>query len=113
MLRCPKCKSDHVTIRSRRKYLLWTAIWLSGVALCGLLFKNLLGQDLDIVVMIGIFGCPLIALILFGLGIYNLIKAIRSKSIAYYCGYCESNIDAPLLVHRSENFNSLDQIKRS
>jgi len=111
-LRCPKCKSDDVVKISRNKYLLRGVACLSVILIWYPVFRSLLKEESDLDVMAELIISCILAAGALGAGIYLLIKAIRAKGATYYCGYCECHVDAPLQVERTQDFNTLDQIRR-
>jgi hypothetical protein len=112
ILRCPKCKSDDVTKISRRKYLLRAASCAAAMIIWYIIFRSLLKDDDDFVVFAGLIISALLAAGVLGAGAYLIFKAIRIKETTYYCGYCECNIDDPLKIEPSKEFDTMAQIRR-
>ena len=112
ILRCPKCKSDDITKISRRKYLLRAVACIVAIVVWYTIFRSLLKDDEDSAVFIGLIISTILAAAALGAGVYLVFKAIRTKETAYYCGYCECNIDTPLQIERSKEFDTMAQIRR-
>jgi hypothetical protein len=110
ILRCPKCKSDDVITISRRKYLLRASACLAAIAVWYIVFRSLLKDEND--VSIGLIISTIPGISIFAVCVYLVIKAIRTKKTTYYCGYCECNVDAPLKIERSKEFDTMAQIRR-
>jgi hypothetical protein len=112
VLRCPKCKSDDLKKIRRSKYLLRAGLCLAAIVACCIVFQNLLEDDNDSDISIGIVIIAILAVAILATGIYLVIKAIRTKETTYYCGYCESNIGAPLQITAPKEFDTMAQISR-
>jgi hypothetical protein len=97
---------------SRRKYLLRAAVCFAVIAVWYTIFQSLLKDDEDSNVFIGLMMSTILAATALGAGIYLVFKAVRTKQTTYYCGYCEANIDTPLQIEPSEEFETMAQIRR-
>jgi len=103
-LQCPKCKSDAVTIHSRRKYFIKSAICSIPILLCYLEFKSLAGDnDIDPIIIIGVLGSVILCLLALVLGVYYFISALMTKETIYKCEYCKNKIDSDSLIWLTEH----------
>ena len=93
ILQCPKCKSYRIIRYSKSKYLNRLIICLILAALCVLEFYGLLKEpDVDRVVLIGLFGSPLLFLLSFTMAVNYFIKVIKTKETIYVCRSCKSKL---------------------
>jgi hypothetical protein len=112
-IHCPKCKSGNVTHRSRQKYFFRAAGCLAVILLCFLIADGLRNQDIDGVVIIGIFGSLFFFSLSVAVGIYYLVKGIRQKQTNYHCGYCKNKFQTGLILqHLDEEDDILRSIRK-
>ena len=71
-------------------------------------------QDIDPVVIIGLFGSPLLFLLSFIIAVYYLVKVIKTKETTYVCDYCKRKLKDDELIRnaRSDEEVLLKTIKK-
>ena len=97
-LRCPECRSDNIILNRRSGYVLKFTICL-GVILVSCAFPlAIIYEDMrGLSAFLGIALFLLVSLISSAIGIYFLAKAIRTKKTHYYCEYCKTILENPLV----------------
>ena len=89
-IKCPKCKSDNITIRSRRNYLVKSIVCLVIIGFCCVVFSSLRNEEVDRVVIIGVFGCLICSSLSLILGLNYLIRGLLIKETNFTCEYCKN-----------------------
>ena len=59
--------------------------------------------DVDRIVLIGLFGSPLLFLLFFIMAVYYLIKFIKTKEITYECDHCKSKLKDDEMIRNAAN----------
>src|SRR3569833_1299709 len=95
---CPKCKSENITLRSRRKYLLIAAACLAALLLSCLFFYAAYILDGGIGALLATGMGTILFFIALTAGLYNLIKGVFTKGTSYRCEFCNNTFEAPLLL---------------
>lgn len=90
-IKCPKCKSDNIAIRSRRIYFIKSIVCLAIIILCYFLFRSLRREDVDRVVILGVFICLIFSSLSLIIGLNYLIRALLTKETYFKCEYCKNN----------------------
>ncbi len=88
---CPKCESDNIKVKSRRRYLRISALCLYLVSLASLLLYGLYKEnDADLTILFG-FLVGAIVFSLFAIrGLYFFILGILIKKTVYQCLDCKN-----------------------
>jgi len=103
-LQCPNCKSDNVTIYSKKKYFIKSVICFIIILFCYLEFSSLAGEnDIDPVIIIGVLGSIILSTLALIFGIYYFIKAVKAKETIYKCDHCKNKIGGNSLIQLNEN----------
>jgi hypothetical protein len=95
-IKCAKCKSDNITLRSRRTYFIKSSACLIVILFCYLLFNSLRKEDIDSVVIIGVLGSVLFSSLSLVLSLYYFLKGILTKETSYKCEHCKNQFKPPL-----------------
>lgn len=99
-LQCPGCKSEHITVQSRRRYLSWAALCLAIIGVSFLVMRAPLlkpgewnGAIMTLVIASETMFC--IAIILC---VYYLALGILKRHTTYFCRDCKEVFDHNLIV---------------
>ena len=115
ILQCRNCKSLRITKYSQAGYILKTLICLVVIVVGGLELLALINEkDVDRIVLLGLLGSSFFCLLGVIMGVYYLIKSIRTKGTGYLCGGCKSKLDPNEIIQiigRDEEI-LLSQIRR-
>ena len=116
ILQCPGCECFRIKKYSRRKYFIKSVVCLVLILLCYLEFNALIAEnDVDRVILIGLFGSLILSVLAVIFGILYFIKAVLTKETIYKCEYCKSKLDSESLIRLSDNDQKtlLKNIKKS
>ena len=95
---CPECKSDHIRFRSRRNYIIKAILCTGMILLCYYGFRDFMTEEVDPVVLIGLFIFVVAGLISVILLVNNGVRAVLIKTPDYKCVYCKSAFVVPLNI---------------
>ena len=99
---CPECKSANIKLSSGRRCFFKSAGCLVVILLCCLLVYGLKDEEVDGVVIIGIFGNAVLVCLFLIAGTYYLIKGILTKETGYLCKFCDNRFLNPILIDKSD-----------
>jgi len=102
-LQCPKCKCENITVHSRRRYFLLTAVCFIFILLSYLVIRTPLlkpgewnaGLMLFIILSETAFCISII------MAIYFIALGIMKKHTTYFCRSCKHDFDTVLIAHHS------------
>jgi DNA-directed RNA polymerase subunit RPC12/RpoP len=112
IMHCPKCKSDNVSIQSRRKFFSRSVVCLVTILFCFYVVSGLKNEDPDPTVLIGMAGSFVGFLIASTVGIYYLIKGILQKQTNYKCGHCKNKFFTGLIMDHPIEDDPLSNIRK-
>ncbi|WP_426671351.1 hypothetical protein ACPPVU_08950 [Mucilaginibacter sp. McL0603] len=100
MLHCPGCKSEHITVHSRRKYFAWTVLCLLIIlgSYSVLRIPLLRPGEWDTLKMLLILFCEVALCISLIMVVYYLVLGISKKHTSYTCRDCHHQFDDGLMV---------------
>jgi hypothetical protein len=102
-LQCPGCKSEHITVQSRRRYLSWAALCLAIIGVSYLVIRTPLLKpgEWNAAIMALIIASETAFCISIILGVYYLALGIFKRHTTYFCRDCKEVFDNGLAIPHS------------
>jgi len=102
-LQCPGCKSERISVQSRRRYLSWAALCLAIIGLSYLVIRAPLLKpgDWNAAMMAFIIASETAFCISIIMGVYYLALGIFKRHTTYMCRDCKEIFDDGFAVHQS------------
>jgi hypothetical protein len=99
-LHCPGCKSEHITVHSRRKYFAWTVLCLLIISInyAVLNMRLLKPGEWDAFKMMLILLNQVTFCIALIMAIYYFVLGFFKKHTSYFCRECHHEFDNGLVV---------------
>jgi len=102
-LQCPGCKSEHIAVQSRRRYISWAVVCLAIIFVSYLVIRAPLLKpgEWNAAIMVFIIASETAFCISIILGVYYLALGIFKRHTTYFCRDCKQVFEDNLVVRHS------------